>query len=136
MVRVKFPHFTLEEAEVLEAFQKKFTSFFNWQYDVRLKSKKFELADIKEPTLRLMWKALTAKRIDAVCEDGVFVNIIEVKRVMLSSGIGQLLVYGHMYEKQFKPGKPIRLWLIAKYPDPDVEEVANNLGIKTWSMVK
>lgn len=93
-----------------------------------------EEVKITDPTMRLMWEALTAKRIDAVAETDTFIHIIEVKRVMLPSGIGQLLLYSYLYNEQFKPTKNIKLWLIAKYPDPDVIHVCKQMGIQTWVM--
>ena len=134
MAKIKFPHFTLEEAKVLEEFQKRFPYFTNWRYDVKLKSRKLDLAKIDDPILKKMWYHLTAKRIDAVCEDNENIYIIEVKRYMMASGIGQLLVYQYMFNEQFKPKKNIKLWLISYYPDPDVEHIANQLGIRTWSV--
>ena len=107
-----------------------------WMYDVRLVSKKLEWVKYKEEPWYRLWLKVTAKRIDAVCIDEAYVNIIEVKRYMLASGVGQLLLYKKMYQEQYKPKKPIRLWLIAYYPDPDVIELCDELGIATWSVVK
>jgi len=136
MPKVRFPHFTLEEAKVLEEFMRSGILDGKWSFDVRLKSKKAEAVKIEDEMMRVMWEALTAKRIDAVCETPVDVNIIEVKRVMLPSGIGQLMVYAYMYNEQFKPKKPVKLWYVTWYNDPDVEHIANQLGIKTWSKVR
>ena len=135
MAKVKFPHFSIEEAEVLERFQETRRLVGDWSYDVRLKSIKAEEVKIEDPVLRQMWEALTAKRIDAVCETREDINIIEVKRVMLPSGIGQLMLYSYMYNQQFKPTKPVKLWLIAKYHDPDIVEYCKMVGIKTWWMI-
>ena len=136
MARVKFPHFTLEEAEVLEKFQEAGVLSGKWSYDVRLESKKVPAMEGEPEYIKKMWKAVTAKRIDAVCEDENFIHIIEVKRYMQASGIGQLLLYSHMYAEQFKPFKRIKLWLIAYYPDADVVEFCEQMGIKTWTVVK
>ena len=134
MVRTKFPHFTPEEAEVLDEFIRKRIIVGEWKFDVRLPSNRAKEVDIKDPTLKLFWEKVTAKRIDALCETPESIHIIEVKRYMLASGIGQLLLYSYLYNKHFKPSKPIFLWLIAKYPDPDVIEWCKLHGIKTWTM--
>jgi len=134
MPRPKFPHFTKDEAEVLEAFMKQYPNVQKWEFDVRLKSKKAEGIKFENEMMKLFWEKATAKRIDAVAHLTNEIWLIEVKRYMLSSGIGQLLVYSFMYNEQFKPKKYVKLWLIAKYPDPDVIEVCKKLGIKTWSM--
>ena len=135
MVRIKFPHFTQEEALVLEKFQKEAAPQGKWSYDVRLKSKKADLAKIEDPTLKAYWEKVTAKRIDAIVETASQINIIEVKRYMLASGIGQLLTYAYMYAEQYKPQKPVQLWYVTYYSDPDIEELAPKFGIKTWSVV-
>ena len=136
MVKVKFPHFTLEEAKVLEEFQKLFFKGAKWQYDVRLESRKAKLPESEPEPFKIMWKKLTAKRIDALVETSDAFHIIEVKRVMLPSGIGQLLVYAYMFNEQFKPKKMVKLWYVTYYNDPDVEHICKQLGINTWSVVK
>ena len=136
MPRPKFPHFTLEESKVMEELLIERPIWGDFKFDVHLTSKKFELAKIENETLRRMWHALTAKRIDAVCDTGKEIYIIEVKRMMLASGIGQLLLYAHMYNKEFKPEKPVKLLYATYYPDPDVEEFCRQIGIKTWSVVR
>jgi len=136
MPRPKFPHFTPDEAEVLEVFMDKGPLEGKWSYDVKLESQKAKWIKFESEAMERMWKAVTAKRIDAICETQTEINIIEVKKYMMASGIGQLLVYSFMYSEQYKPTKPVKLWLIAKYPDPDVEEVARKVGIKTWTIYK
>ena len=132
MEALRFKHFTLDEKEIAEKFIKKHQQFFNWRFDVRLKSKKSELVEIEDETLRLMWENLTAKRIDMLFEDARYIYIAEVKRVMLASGIGQLLLYERMYKEQFRPSKPVKLYYIVKYPDPDVDQFCKDLNILTW----
>ena len=136
MPKVRFPHFTLEEARVMQEFMDSGILDGKWSFDVKLKSRKAEKVPIEDPVMRAMWEALTAKRIDAVCETPVDINIIEVKRVMLPAGIGQLLVYTYMFNEQFKPDKPVKLWYVTYYNDPDVEHICKQLGIKTWSKIR
>jgi len=134
--RPKFPHFTKEETKVMEELLVQRVVWGDFKFDVKLRSDKAKFAeDLPEP-LRSMWEALTAKRIDAVCETPDAIWIIEVKRVMLPSGIGQLLLYAHMYNQQYKPQKPVKLLYATYYPDPDVENFCKQIGIKTWSVVK
>ena len=136
MPKRRFPHFTLEEAEVLEEFMKSGLLEGKWSFDVKLVSKKFENAKIDDELMKVIWKNLTAKRIDAICETAEDINIIEVKRVMLASGIGQLMLYAYMYNQQFKPQKPVKLWYVTYYNDPDIEEYCRLIGVKTWSKVR
>ena len=136
MPKPKFPHFTVDESKVLEIFQKEAAPTGKWSYDVRLKSRKAALAKIENPVLQVYWQKVTAKRIDALVETATDINIIEVKRMMLSSGIGQLLLYADMYAEQFKPEKSVKLWYVTYYNDRDVEALARKLGIRTWSVVR
>jgi len=135
MAKPKFPHFTADEAEVLEEFIKRGIIKGEWKFDVRLPSEKAKYIEHYPEPWKSMWIALTSKRIDALCEDENYIHIIEVKRVMLHSGIGQLLMYKYLYEKHFKPKKPIKLWLIAKYHDPDVVKLCRQLNINTWWLI-
>lgn len=136
MPRVKFPHFTPEEAEVLEAFMRAKIIDGKWSFDIRLPSQKGKLKGIHPDWVIQMWNKVTAKRIDALCETADSIHIIEVKRYLMASGIGQLIVYKYLYEKYYKPEKPIQLWLIAMYDDPDVREVCGVLGIRVWTIYK
>jgi len=132
LAKKKFPHFTLEEAEVAELFEKIGPLKGKWQYEVRLTSKKARWVENEPEWIKKMWEKITAKRIDMVCERESDVNLVEVKRYLLPSGIGQLLLYAHMYNEQFKPQKPVKLWYVAYYGDPDVEEFAKSIGINVW----
>jgi len=133
----RFPHYTKEEAEVMEAFLKaKVLEGARWQFDVKLPVELPEGIKKAPEPYRRMWEVLTAKRIDAVAEMHDFIHIIEVKKRLLPSGIGQLFTYKSLYQKLFKPRKPIKLWMIAKYDDPAVRNICEELGINTWVIEK
>ena len=133
--RIRFPHYTEEERRALEEFMKAGILHGVWSFEVRLKSRISEFAKELPENWRRMWETVTAKRIDAVCEEPDRINIIEVKRRLMSSGIGQLITYEKMYKEQFKPTKPIQLWMVAWENDPDVAKVCADMGIKTWTVV-
>jgi hypothetical protein len=129
----KFPHFTREEREVAKLFYELHKNIYHgWQWEVRLKSKKSEGLEHIPENLRYMWEVITAKRIDVVFEDAYNIYIGEIKRILLPSGIGQLLLYKKLYQEQFKPTKKVQMYYIAYIDDPDVRELAEELGIKVW----
>ena len=134
-VALPFPHFTPEESEVARRFIESGTLKGEWYFDVRLTSSKAEWIKRVEHPWREMWKAVTAKRIDIVCVSARAVHIIEVKRMMLSSGIGQLMTYRDMFIKEYQPDAPVVLWYVTYYHDPDVVKMCNTLGINTWYVV-
>ena len=134
MVRPAFPHFTPAEAEVLQAFQQQNILDGKWSYDVRLKTELPERFKYEPENYRKMWEALLANRIDALCETKGAIHIIEVKKYLHPSGIGQLLNYRRMYIEQFKPKKAVEMWLIAKYPNIETVETCSRYGIRTWTM--
>ena len=134
MEKIKFPHATSEERQALEEFIRKGIISGIWTFELRLPSRKAKgLEHLPEP-IRVMWEKLTAKRIDAVCEAADAIYLIEVKRYLLPSGIGQLLVYAYMYNEIYKPKKPVKLYYVAYYNDPDVAEVCKNMGIKVFTV--
>ena len=136
ITRPKFPHFTEEESYVLRKFIEANVITGEWYTDVKLTSRKASYVENMEEPWRTMWLTLTAKRIDAVCVSRDAVHIIEVKRVMLPSGVGQLQLYRMMFAEEYKPQLPIRLWYVTYYSDPDVEEMCRRAGIRTWSVVR
>lgn len=132
---IKFPHYTSEEEFIAKQFILSGTLKGEWYADVKLKSRKANwIHDYKEPW-RSMWEALTAKRIDLLCINPKAIYIIEVKRYMLSSGIGQLITYRNMFLEEYRPDVPVYLYYVTYYHDPDIVALAKKLGIYTWWMV-
>ena len=135
-LRIRFFHFTDEEAEVARLFIQHGPLDGEWFCDVRLPSRKARWVVEAEEPWRTMWMHLTSKRIDLLCVQKDTINIIEVKRYMLSSGVGQLETYRDMFIEYYKPLVDVTCWYVTYYPDPDVELVARKRGIRTWSFIK
>ena len=135
-LRIRFYHFTDEEAEVARLFILEGPLQGEWYCDIRLPSRKAKFVGELEEPWRTMWLHLTSKRIDLLCVQRDTIHIIEVKRYMLSSGVGQLLTYRDMFEETYKPIVPVELWYVTYYPDPDVIEICRRHGIRTWSVIK
>lgn len=135
MYRIPFPHFTKEEADVLRRFIEAGLIKGKWYFDVRLTSQKAKFVEKLPSPWAWMWQQLTAKRIDAVCVSENAVHIIEVKRYMLSSGVGQLITYRDMFIKEYEPSGPVVLWYVTFYHDPDIVRLCESLNINTWYVV-
>jgi len=134
-INIKFPHATSEEREALLKFIESGKIHGIWTFELRLPSRKAKLSVELPMPIQQMWEKLTAKRIDAVCYANDAIYLIEVKRYLLPSGIGQLLVYAYMYNEIYKPDKPVKLYYVAYYNDPDVEHVCKQMGIKVFTVV-
>lgn len=133
---VPFPRYTAEEDQVARSFIKEMKWKGDYYFDVHLTSRKAAFVFNMPAPLRAMWESVTAKRIDMLVISEDLIRIVEFKRYMLSSGIGQLLVYDKMFREEYRPNVPIELWYACWYYDPDVIEVAKGLNINTWSYLK
>ncbi|MCD6094170.1 MAG: hypothetical protein J7J51_05235 [Candidatus Omnitrophica bacterium] len=133
--RLPFPHNTTEESIVLRRFIEANILKGEWWFDVKLPSMKAEFVKNLPEPWATMWKNLTAKRIDALCFTGRAWHIIEVKRQMLASGIGQLKLYDFMFKKYYQPEEPVHLWYVTFYHDPDVVLMCEREEIKTWWLI-
>ena len=131
-----FPRFTEEENIVAKKFIEEVNIDGEYWFDVRLTSTKARYVDNLPKPLQKMWEEVTAKRIDMVILTKNVVHIVEIKRYMLSSGIGQLLLYRDMFIDEYQPDSPVELWYAVYYWDPDVMKLCKKLGIKTWSYIK
>ncbi len=134
MVKPTYPHMSPMEDLALQMF--KSSNIINglWKYDVHLKTPESVLPPGTPANYKKMWLMLKSKRIDALCISPVSINIIEVKPKITVAGIGQLLLYREMYKEEFKPDKPIQLWLVGYYEDALVRSTAERNGIKVWTV--
>lgn len=134
MAEALFKHQSEEERIVAEEFIKRYLVGAKITFDLPLASKKPARWEEMPENYKRMWEYLLAKKIDFIAELPEKIMIVEVKQKLSASGVGQLLLYKKMYEEQYKPVKPLELWQIAMYPDPDVIELCDKLGIKWWCM--
>ncbi|MHA2064611.1 MAG: hypothetical protein ACXABY_09550 [Candidatus Thorarchaeota archaeon] len=133
MVRPKFPHFTSGEADALQAFQNKYLDLGNWEYSVKFPVRYEERPEWMRPEEHRAIQHLTAKRADAVWHRERFIWIVEVKRVLRHSAIGELLTYRYFYLQQKNPQKAIRLIVIAEHDDFSLHPVLRELKIHWWT---
>ena len=133
---LRFPHFTSEEEKALRLFIEKGPVKGEWALEVRLPSTLPDWVKNEPEDFARMWEFLTSKRIDAVCTNEHGIHIVEAKKRLMSSGIGQLLVYRSMYINYYQPKKPVYLWLVAYHNDPDIRNIAGEYGINVWTVDK
>lgn len=136
LILPRLPRFTKEEEIVAREFIKQMNWDGEYWFDVHIPSEKAKWVVNAPPNFKYMWEMQTAKRIDMVILTDRDVKIVEVKRLMLSSGIGQLLLYKDMFREYYKPDKSIELWYAVYYWDPDVAKKCEREGIKWWSYIK
>ena len=127
-----FPHFQIAEARILYDFICSDKIVGTWYFDVKLLSEKAKKLLESENPFMLSQANLYMKRIDAVCINSIAHNIIEVKKKLLSSAIGQLLTYEKLYREQYKPTKSIRLVVVYAFRDEDVEKTCKEYNIKCY----
>lgn len=102
--------------------------FINLYYDCALGGPTLSTSDAQDP-LKRMWRGLLVKRADAIAELSGEVWIIEVSSDPGLRAIGQLISYGHLWERDPKIDKPTKLVLVAATIEEDLADVAGAQGI-------
>ena len=125
----KFPHMSHKDVAVWEAFLSvHLFSFDRVIYDVSVGGKAARrIADDHE--LKVMWKTLIAKRIDAVMFTGNDVLATEVKPVANMSALGQALTYSFLWNSEGRSAIKARPCVVCSKVDDDVEEVYQFYGV-------
>jgi hypothetical protein len=85
------------------------------------------------PTTRELRATLYAKRVDVIARSTVGTLVLEVKERVRPSAVGQLLVYLPLVLARFPDFAPLRPVLLAMTTDPDVQPVAQALGVECYS---
>jgi len=94
----RFPHYKVSEAMILKEFLKRRLLPGLYTFDVKL-----YVEEERSP----IWKELTAKRIDALCQTPTKLFILEIKDRTRPSGIGELIMYETLLKEQFEVDKEI-----------------------------
>lgn len=102
-------------------------------YDVYVGGPFFSSEKLKDP-LFFSWRALNAKRIDALAETEKELWLIEVNTDPGLRAVGQLMVYLELWKEDPLIAKPIQLVLVCAVVDPDLLASAARLKIKTFVM--
>lgn len=120
------PHMSLEDEEIYRRWWPRHaSSAIASYYDVRVGKGAARALPTDAPgNYASGWIALTQKRIDHLAEFEKELWIIEYRHAATSNAIGRLLQYKLLWEEDPVIRKPVRLWLITNYHDPDLAELA------------
>ena len=126
------PHMLDKDIPLWYAFLDKWGwNFIKLYYDSFVGGPWFSAEKLKDP-LFYAWRALNAKRIDAIGETEKTVWIIEVSYDPGLRAIGQLQVYSKLWTEDPKIDKPVELVLVCAVVDPDLLSVAASLNIRPY----
>jgi len=105
--RYKYTHMTVEETSVWEKFMNRFPERFDSvDYDFRVGNRSQAPEGFEENWNRMV-KMLSQKRIDVIGWVGDSPTIVEVKRRVGLSTLGQIVGYRTLFMQEFKSfGKP------------------------------
>lgn len=102
--------------------------FIKLYYDCALGGPTLTAAETLDP-LKKMWRGLLVKRADAIVELESEVWIIEVSADPGLRAIGQVISYGHLWKRDPKIDKPLKLVLVSGTIEEDLADVASAQGV-------
>lgn len=127
---LKYPHMFPRDVEIWERFLQSFESdYAQFKYDIKVGVGTKDIEGRDDVYARAQ-EILSKYRIDAV---GFKINerhIIEVKPQATTSGIGQVMVYKELYERDFDPSLPVIPMIVTDYEMPDMRYLTRQLGIQ------
>lgn len=125
-----YPHMIVEEAEIWDKFMSVNPKMFETvDYDFRVgNGEDFPSPDAKEFTS--MAKALSQKRIDALCWVGEKPTIVEVKKRVSLATLGQVLGYKILFKRDFKNIAEPAMLVITEMISFDDAEVMEKNGVE------
>lgn len=119
--RGKYPHMLTPDYPVWERFLDTYaSSILKLYYDVRVGVGGTVPGDVDEKMAR-MYRAVTAKRLDALVEFQDEVWLVEVSSGPGLRAVGQLASYLALYAQDPKISKPTEPYLICDRLDPDLK---------------
>ncbi len=128
------PHMLDQDIPVWYRFLESYGHLFiNLYYDVFVGGPWYSKEKLKDPMF-YMWRALTAKRIDALGETKKELYLIEVNSNPGLRAVGQLVVYKKLWLEDPKINKPLKLVLVCSFVDPDLLSAATSVGITAYVM--
>lgn len=101
--------------------------FLNLYYDCALGGPTLTPYENRD-SLKVMWRGLLVKRADAIAELDDEVWIIEVSADPGLRSIGQLISYGHLWKRDPKIDKPVKLVLVSGTIEEDLADVVSSYG--------
>ncbi len=128
------PHMLDQDIPVWYRFLESYGDMFiNLYYDVFVGGPWYSKEKLADPMF-YMWRALNAKRIDALGETKKELFLIEVNTNPGLRAVGQLAVYAKLWKEDPKIDKPLKLVLVCAKVDPDLLSAAASFGIIPYVM--
>jgi hypothetical protein len=123
------PHMLKPDIPVWYRFLAMYSApFINLYYDCALGGPSYTAKDLSDH-LKKMWRGLLVKRADAIAELENEIWIIEVSADPGLRAIGQLISYGHLWKRDPKINKPVKLVLVARTIEEDLLDVISSYGV-------
>lgn len=123
--RRKYPHMMGEDALIWDRFITEYPDRFDTvDYDWRV-GEGMPINPEWEESFARMAKMITQKRIDVIGWNGDKPTIIEVKKRVGLSALGQVLGYRTLFTQEF-----------VNFPDPELLVVTENIGIDDMNVLK
>lgn len=126
------PHMLDQDIPVWYRFLERWGfKFINLYYDTFVGGPWYSKEKLSDP-LFYMWRALNAKRIDAIGETEKEVWLIEVSNDPGLRAVGQIQVYSKLWSEDPKIEKPVQLVFVCAKVDPDLLSAAAAFGIVSY----
>jgi len=128
----KYPHLSLHEAPIWEKFIDQFPDFCDKvYYDVEVGGVRGDTSKLNERTKKNA-EYLGKYKIDVLCETADYFTIIELKKEATTKAIGEIALYYQLYNKDFKPEKPVLRAIITDEEMPNIREYCEVEGISLY----
>ncbi len=127
--RHKYPHLLGEDIPVWNRFISKYPDRFDTvDYDI-LVGKGGDTSNIPDDNSKKQWVQLTRKRIDVIGYKNGFPTIIEVKKRVSLSTLGQVLGYRFLYLAEHPELPSVKIFIICSSIDQDDKDILNYYGV-------
>jgi len=128
----EYSHLKADEKLIAERWVKQVPIQGRREWDLHLNVPPVELPAYWTKKDIANYEGLKAKRIDLVVHADREIWIIEITPKVSKAAVGGCLTYKNLYEKQFKPSKPVRLGIIVEVDDPAYHDTLKNNDINLW----
>ena len=125
-------HMLQQDVPVWWRFVGRYGQYINTVYYSCLVGGPWLSPDQEKDPIMVMWRANTAKRIDALAELEDSIWIIEVSDRPGMRALGQLITYQSLWREDPKIDKPVTLVLVSSSVDEDIAIASARSGVKQF----
>jgi len=127
-----YAHLKADEKAIAERWVKAIPLQGKREYDVHLATPTLHAPAWWTKKDLANWDAVTAKRIDMVVHASDAIWIMEITPKVSKAAVGGCLTYKELYEKEFKPSKPVKMGIICEFDDPGYHPILKKEKIGLW----